>query len=99
MSCIYWEFFFLFYCLKQKTLIGPESRDETVRWLIHTSKKLKFHPETVVLSVSILDRFLHAIKVSHGLLLFSQGEQIPVLCIINVSFFFLFPKFNELSST
>lgn len=46
----------------QDTDISPAQRDEAVRWLTELHSKLKLYPETLVLAVSILDRFLAPIK-------------------------------------
>ncbi|CAK6978008.1 cyclin-I [Scomber scombrus] len=46
----------------QDTDISPAQRDEAVRWLTELHSKLKMYPETLVLAVSILDRFLAPIK-------------------------------------
>lgn len=49
--------------LLQDTDISPAQRDEAVRWLTELHGKLRLYPETLVLAVSILDRFLAPIKV------------------------------------
>ncbi|KAM7393313.1 hypothetical protein PAMA_008119 [Pampus argenteus] len=46
----------------QDTDISPAQRDEAVRWLTELHGKLKLYPETLVLAVSMLDRFLAPIK-------------------------------------
>uniref|UniRef100_A0A3B4ZXS5 Cyclin I n=1 Tax=Stegastes partitus TaxID=144197 RepID=A0A3B4ZXS5_9TELE len=46
----------------QDTDISPAQRDEAVRWLTELHCRLKLYPETLVLAVSILDRFLAPIK-------------------------------------
>ncbi|XP_026195432.1 cyclin-I [Anabas testudineus] len=46
----------------QDTDISPAQRDEAVRWLTELHSKLHLYPETLVLAVSILDRFLAPIK-------------------------------------
>ncbi|XP_023146801.2 cyclin-I [Amphiprion ocellaris] len=46
----------------QDTDISPAQRDEAVRWLTELHSRLKLYPETLVLAVSILDRFLAPIK-------------------------------------
>ncbi|XP_076614124.1 cyclin-I [Chaetodon auriga] len=46
----------------QDTDISPAQRDEAVRWLTELHSKLQLYPETLVLAVSILDRFLAPIK-------------------------------------
>lgn len=43
--------------------VGPELRNEIVRWLAQLNREFRFYPETFALSASILDRFLHAVKV------------------------------------
>ncbi|RVE65441.1 hypothetical protein OJAV_G00116650 [Oryzias javanicus] len=48
--------------LSQDTDISPEQRDEAVRWLTELHGRLQLYPETLVLAVSILDRFLAPIK-------------------------------------
>ncbi|KAG7473087.1 cyclin-I [Solea senegalensis] len=50
-----------FLCL-QDTDVSPAQRDEAVRWLTEIHSKLQLYPETLVLAVSILDRFLTPIK-------------------------------------
>lgn len=42
--------------------IGGEQRDNAVRWLAQLTRKFHFLPETLALSVTILDRFLQAVK-------------------------------------
>ncbi|XP_053709848.1 cyclin-I [Synchiropus splendidus] len=44
------------------TDISPAQRDEAVRWLTELHGRLLLYPETLVLAVSILDRFLASIK-------------------------------------
>jgi hypothetical protein len=46
----------------QDTDISPAQRDEVVRWLTELHSRLQLYPETLVLAVSILDRFLASIK-------------------------------------
>ncbi|KAM9734599.1 cyclin-I [Menidia menidia] len=46
----------------QDTDISPAQRDEAVRWLTEIHGRLRLYPETLVLAVSILDRFLAPIK-------------------------------------
>ncbi|XP_041825927.1 cyclin-I isoform X2 [Melanotaenia boesemani] len=46
----------------QDTDISPTQRDEAVRWLTELHSRLRLYPETLVLAVSILDRFLISIK-------------------------------------
>ncbi|XP_029025736.1 cyclin-I [Betta splendens] len=46
----------------QDTDISPAHRDEAVRWLTELHSRLQLYPETLVLAVSILDRFLAPIK-------------------------------------
>ncbi|XP_074546981.1 cyclin-I [Halichoeres trimaculatus] len=46
----------------QDTDISPAQRDEVVRWLTELHGRLQLYPETLVLAVSILDRFLAPIK-------------------------------------
>ncbi|XP_029986124.1 cyclin-I-like [Sphaeramia orbicularis] len=46
----------------QDTDISPAQRDEAVRWLTELHRRLQLYPETLVLAVSILDRFLAPIK-------------------------------------
>uniref|UniRef100_A0A3P9Q6L9 Cyclin-I n=1 Tax=Poecilia reticulata TaxID=8081 RepID=A0A3P9Q6L9_POERE len=43
--------------------VSPAQRDEAVRWLTELHGRLQLYPETLVLAVSILDRFLAPIKV------------------------------------
>lgn len=54
---------FWFFCCLQDTDISPAHRDEAVRWLTEVHGRLQLYPETLVLAVSILDRFLAPIKV------------------------------------
>ncbi|KAM9841603.1 cyclin-I isoform 2-T2 [Aulostomus maculatus] len=44
------------------TDISPAQRDEAVHWLMVLHSRLQLYPETLVLAVSILDRFLASIK-------------------------------------
>uniref|UniRef100_A0A674MM88 Cyclin-I n=1 Tax=Takifugu rubripes TaxID=31033 RepID=A0A674MM88_TAKRU len=46
----------------QDTDISPTQRDEAVRWLMELHRRLQLYPETLVLAVSIMDRFLAPIK-------------------------------------
>ncbi|XP_071322596.1 cyclin-I [Trachinotus anak] len=46
----------------QDTDISPAQRDEAVRWLTELHSRLQLYPETLVLAISILDRFLAPIK-------------------------------------
>ncbi|XP_037339956.2 cyclin-I [Pungitius pungitius] len=46
----------------QDTDVSPAQRDEAVRWLTEFHSKLQLYPETLVVAVSILDRFLSTIK-------------------------------------
>ncbi|KAM9322059.1 cyclin-I [Pholidichthys leucotaenia] len=46
----------------QDTDISPVQRDDAVRWLTELHGRLQLYPETLVLAVSILDRFLAPIK-------------------------------------
>ncbi|CAN9504703.1 unnamed protein product [Ophioblennius macclurei] len=46
----------------QDTDISPAQRDEAVRWLTELHGRLQLYPETLVLAVSVLDRFLAPIK-------------------------------------
>lgn len=48
--------------LNEELEVGPESRDNIVSWLVQLNKHYKFHPETMVLSTVILDRFLSVVK-------------------------------------
>ena len=43
--------------------IGSAERDLVVRWLAQLTRQFTFYPETFALSVAILDRFLHVVKV------------------------------------
>uniref|UniRef100_A0A8C6NGX4 Cyclin I n=1 Tax=Nothobranchius furzeri TaxID=105023 RepID=A0A8C6NGX4_NOTFU len=47
----------------QDTDVSPAQRDEAVRWLTELHARLQLYPETLVLAVSLLDRFLAPIKV------------------------------------
>lgn len=42
--------------------ISPEQRDEVISWLVQLNDKFHFHPETLTLTTSIVDRFLQAVK-------------------------------------
>lgn len=53
----------LFVCCLQDADVSPAQRDEAVRWLTELHGDLRLYPETLVLAVSILDRFLAPIKV------------------------------------
>ncbi|XP_019744309.1 cyclin-I [Hippocampus comes] len=46
----------------QDTDISPTQRDKAVCWLTELHGRLQLYPETLVLAVSILDRFLASIK-------------------------------------
>ncbi|KAF7217719.1 cyclin-I [Nothobranchius furzeri] len=46
----------------QDTDVSPAQRDEAVRWLTELHARLQLYPETLVLAVSLLDRFLAPIK-------------------------------------
>ncbi|XP_015247230.1 PREDICTED: cyclin-I [Cyprinodon variegatus] len=46
----------------QDTDVSPAQRDQAVRWLTELHSSLQLYPETLVLAVSILDRFLAPIK-------------------------------------
>ncbi|XP_044000369.1 cyclin-I [Gambusia affinis] len=46
----------------QDTDVSPAQRDEAVRWLTELHGRMQLYPETLVLAVSILDRFLAPIK-------------------------------------
>ncbi|CAB1351985.1 unnamed protein product [Coregonus sp. 'balchen'] len=50
------------YTSVQDTDISPAQRDEAVYWLIDLHSDTKLYPETLSLAISILDRFLGAIK-------------------------------------
>ncbi|XP_041741257.2 cyclin-I isoform X2 [Coregonus clupeaformis] len=50
------------YTSVQDTDISPAQRDEAVYWLIDLNSDTKLYPETLSLAISILDRFLGAIK-------------------------------------
>lgn len=68
----------------QDTDISPEKRDEAVWWLREVHSQLKLYPETLCLAISILDRFLSAIKARP-----------KYLRCIAISCFFLAVKTNE----
>nr|CAB3262942.1 uncharacterized protein LOC100185492 [Phallusia mammillata] len=42
--------------------VSPEDRDEVVIWIAELNNQFNFHPETFFLAVSILDRFITAVK-------------------------------------
>ena len=44
-------------------MIGAEQRNIAVRWLVQLTTMFHFSTETFALSVTILDRFLQAVKV------------------------------------
>ncbi|XP_076020041.1 cyclin-I isoform X2 [Genypterus blacodes] len=46
----------------QDTDVSPAQRDEAVQWLTELHSRLQLYPESLVLAVSILDRFLASIK-------------------------------------
>lgn len=68
----------------QDTDISPGQRDEAVRWLTDLHSKLKLYPETLCLAISVLDRFLAAIK--------ARPKYLPCIAI---TCFFLAAKTNE----
>ena len=51
----------------QTVEVGPQQRDEIVRWLTKLRRQFQFNPETLALSVALLDRFLQSVKVSDSL--------------------------------
>ncbi|XP_061732878.1 cyclin-I isoform X2 [Nerophis ophidion] len=57
----------------QDTDISPTQRDEAVCWLTEIHSRLQLYPETLVLAVSILDRFLSSIKFHAMVLSCSSG--------------------------
>lgn len=42
--------------------VGAQQRDEIVRWLSRLKRQFQFNPETLALSVALLDRFLQSVK-------------------------------------
>ena len=68
MSVTLGKAYTVIWCLQKvffQTLeIGPEHRNNAVRWLVQLTRKFHFLPETFALSVTILDRFLQSVKVS-----------------------------------
>lgn len=61
--------------LLQDTDISPSQRDEAVRWLMELHRRLQLYPETLALAVSIMDRFLAAVKV--------QAAALPRPCLFS----------------
>lgn len=43
--------------------ISPAQRDEIVQWLAGLNRRFNFYPETLALSIAILDKFLQTVKV------------------------------------
>ncbi|KAJ8402126.1 hypothetical protein AAFF_G00373610 [Aldrovandia affinis] len=68
----------------QDTDISPAQRDEVVRWLSDLHSGLKLYPETLSLTISILDRFLAIVKARP-----------KYLRCIAIACFFLAAKTNE----
>lgn len=51
------------YCTDAESMIiTSEKRQEAVSWLLKLNRKFSFYPETLFLSVAILDRFLNLVK-------------------------------------
>ena len=78
----------------QDAEIGPSERDEAVRWLATLSTKVQAYPETFAMSVSILDRFLNAVKVNiyqFHLYLLVNKVACQVLAVMSLS---TFPSWN-----
>jgi hypothetical protein len=69
---------------KTQTIITSEMRQEAVSWLMKLNDKFSFYPETLFLSVAILDRFLNLVKA-----------QPKYLKCITVSCFYIAAKTNE----
>ena len=46
----------------QAVEVGPQLRDEIVQWLTRLRRQFQFNPETLALSVALLDRFLQSVK-------------------------------------
>ncbi|XP_037122326.1 cyclin-I isoform X2 [Syngnathus acus] len=57
-----WRVYVLKKPSSQDTDISPTQRDKAVCWLTELHGRLQLYPETLVLAVSILDRFLASIK-------------------------------------
>ena len=76
----------------QDVEVSPEQRDEIVSWMITLNRRFSFYPETLMLSVAILDKFLHSVKVCgqlytfiylvtrHSLGLFMRMSESKVVC-------------------
>lgn len=64
--------------------IGPCQRDEMVQWLLELNVKFRFCPETYMLSVTLLDQFLMAVKARP-----------KYLRCITITCFFLAAKMKE----
>ena len=55
------------FCLSKPVYLqetNGEQRDEMLSWLIFLNGRFHFTPETLALTISIMDRFLSTIKVS-----------------------------------
>ncbi|XP_036070380.1 cyclin-I isoform X2 [Oryzias melastigma] len=70
--------------LSQDTDISPEQRDEAVRWMTELHGRLQLYPETLVLAVSILDRFLAPIKF-HAMVLSGRSGLLDSTLGLNLS--------------
>eukprot|EP00057_Strongylocentrotus_purpuratus_P034161 XP_794154.2 PREDICTED: cyclin-I [Strongylocentrotus purpuratus] len=67
-----------------ETEIGPNQRDEMVQWLLELNVKFRFCPETYMLSVTLLDQCLMAVKARP-----------KYLRCITITCFFLAAKMKE----
>lgn len=50
--------------LPQDVAISPRQRDEVIQWLAKLKYQFHLYPETLALAISLLDRFLAAVKVN-----------------------------------
>lgn len=52
------------FSLQQDVAISPKQRDEVIQWLAKLKYQFHLYPETLALAISLLDRFLAAVKVN-----------------------------------
>lgn len=52
------------FSLPQDVAISPRQRDEVIQWLAKLKYQFHLYPETLALAISLLDRFLAAVKVN-----------------------------------
>uniref|UniRef100_A0A803K8G6 Cyclin I n=1 Tax=Xenopus tropicalis TaxID=8364 RepID=A0A803K8G6_XENTR len=60
--------------INQDVGISPEQRDEVILWLAELKYQFRVYPETHALAISILDRFLAAVKRIPVLRVLTQGS-------------------------